>query len=183
MNRSDPYRLVDALPDDVVDEVGRRLAEESGRLVVEALGAPGNPGRARAVSTKSSSEATVEPRTRWSGDVVAAVDAASARGLDWDGGLSPLIGPDGKRMPISMCLSREEGHQANEGPDLRRPRRGKPCIRGTRIMVRNILGMIAGGYTVERVLAEYPGLTREDVAAALEYASLVVDEEKVILPD
>lgn len=60
---------------------------------------------------------------------------------------------------------------------------GKPCIRGTRIMVRNILGMIAGGYTVERVLAEYPGLTREDVAAALEYASLVVDEEKVISRD
>ena len=60
---------------------------------------------------------------------------------------------------------------------------GKPCIRGTRIMVRNILGMIAGGYKVERVLAEYPGLTREDVAAALEYASLVVDEEKVISRD
>lgn len=40
--------------------------------------------------------------------------------------------------------------------------------------------MIAGGYTVERVLAEYPSITREDVAAALEYASRVVDEEKVI---
>lgn len=55
---------------------------------------------------------------------------------------------------------------------------GKPCIKGTRIMVRNILGMITGGYTVERVLAEYPSITREDVAAALEYASRVVDEEK-----
>ena len=57
---------------------------------------------------------------------------------------------------------------------------GKPCIKGTRIMVRNILGMIAGGYTVERVLTEYPSITREDVGAALEYASRVVDEEKVI---
>ena len=57
---------------------------------------------------------------------------------------------------------------------------GKPCIKGTRIMVRNILGMIAGGYAIERVLAEYPSIAREDVAAALEYASRVVDDGKVI---
>jgi len=48
---------------------------------------------------------------------------------------------------------------------------GKPVIRGTRIMVRNILGMVAGGYSVERILAEYPDLRREDVVSALEYAS------------
>ncbi len=57
---------------------------------------------------------------------------------------------------------------------------GKPCIRGTRIMVTNILGMIAGGYTIERVLEAYPELTREDVMEALNYASQVIDEEKVI---
>lgn len=57
---------------------------------------------------------------------------------------------------------------------------GKPCIRGTRIMVKNILGMVAGGYTIERILAAYPELIREDVQAALEYASRVIDEEKVI---
>ena len=33
---------------------------------------------------------------------------------------------------------------------------GKPVIRGTRIMVRNILGMFAGGYSTEKVLACYP---------------------------
>ena len=57
---------------------------------------------------------------------------------------------------------------------------GKPLIRGTRIMVRNILGMVAGGYAVDRVLEAYPDLTREDVNAALEYAAKVVDEEQVI---
>ena len=57
---------------------------------------------------------------------------------------------------------------------------GKPVIRGTRILVRNILGMIAGGYTIDRVLESYPELTREDVNAALEYAARVVDEEQVI---
>jgi len=56
---------------------------------------------------------------------------------------------------------------------------GKPHIRGTRIMVKNILGMIAGGYSIEKVLAAYPELTREDVIAALDYASQVIDEEKV----
>ncbi len=57
---------------------------------------------------------------------------------------------------------------------------GKPCIRGTRIMVKNILGMIAGGYSIERVLEAYPELTREDVTEALDYATQVIDEEKVI---
>jgi len=57
---------------------------------------------------------------------------------------------------------------------------GKPVIRGTRIMIRNILGMVAGGYTTERILTAYPDLTREDVNSALEYAANVVDEEQVV---
>ena len=57
---------------------------------------------------------------------------------------------------------------------------GKPVVRGTRIMVRNILGMLAGSYTVDQMLAAYPDLTRDDVTAALEYAAKVVDEEQVI---
>jgi uncharacterized protein (DUF433 family) len=57
---------------------------------------------------------------------------------------------------------------------------GKPVIRGTRIMVSNILGMVAGGYAVDRILTAYPDLSREDVSAALEYAAKVVDEEQVI---
>lgn len=58
---------------------------------------------------------------------------------------------------------------------------GKPVVCGTRIMVRNILGMVAGGYTVERIIESYPELTREDVASALEYAARVVDEDQVVL--
>ncbi|MDZ4802462.1 MAG: DUF433 domain-containing protein [Bryobacteraceae bacterium] len=58
---------------------------------------------------------------------------------------------------------------------------GKPVIRGTRIMVRNILGMVAGGYTTERVLECYPELMREDVIGALEYAARVVDEDQVFV--
>ena len=57
---------------------------------------------------------------------------------------------------------------------------GKPVIRGTRIMVRNILGMVAGGYTVDKIVASYPELDREDVVAAIAYAAEVVDEVQVI---
>ncbi len=48
---------------------------------------------------------------------------------------------------------------------------GKPTIRGTRTMVRNILGMIAGGYTVKEILSAYPELTEEMVRAALAASS------------
>jgi uncharacterized protein (DUF433 family) len=58
---------------------------------------------------------------------------------------------------------------------------GKPVIRGTRIMVKNILGMVAGGYTMERILQAYPELKKEDVSAALEYAAQAVAEEQVFI--
>ena len=57
---------------------------------------------------------------------------------------------------------------------------GKPTIRGTRIMVSNILGMLAGEYSFNRILREYPQLSRLDVIAAVAYASRVVDLEKVV---
>ncbi len=56
---------------------------------------------------------------------------------------------------------------------------GKPTIRGTRIMVKNILGMIAGGYNLDRIVEAYPELSKEDVSAALEYAAEVIAEEQV----
>jgi uncharacterized protein (DUF433 family) len=57
---------------------------------------------------------------------------------------------------------------------------GKPTIRGTRIMVKNILGMVAGGNTMEESLFAYPELKREMVQAALECAASVIDEEQVV---
>lgn len=48
-------------------------------------------------------------------------------------------------------------------------------------MVKNILGMVAGEYAVDKILCAYPELTREMVQAALEYAASVIDEEQVIV--
>ena len=56
---------------------------------------------------------------------------------------------------------------------------GKPCIRGTRIMVSNILNLLAHGANLEEVLQGYPQLTRDDVFAALEYAEAIVRDEDI----
>jgi len=58
---------------------------------------------------------------------------------------------------------------------------GKPVIRGTRIMVSNILSLLAGGYTIAQILDYYPELSQEAIKASLEYAIQVVGEEVVVL--
>ena len=50
-------------------------------------------------------------------------------------------------------------------------RGGKPCIRGMRITVYDVLSYLASGMSVEEVLEDFPYLTREDVLAALSYAA------------
>lgn len=56
---------------------------------------------------------------------------------------------------------------------------GKPCIKGTRITVGLVVGLIAAGRTVDEVLAAYPDLTREDISAALTYAAWRSDEREL----
>lgn len=48
---------------------------------------------------------------------------------------------------------------------------GKPCIKGTRIMVKVILDNLASGLTFEEIIREYPLLTLEDIKAAIAYAA------------
>ena len=48
---------------------------------------------------------------------------------------------------------------------------GVPCIRGLRIPVATVVGMIAEGMTENEILAEYPDLQREDIDEALRYAA------------
>lgn len=52
---------------------------------------------------------------------------------------------------------------------------GRPCIRGMRIRVKDVLEMLAGGATEADVLESYPYLEREDIQASLEYAARQVD--------
>lgn len=56
---------------------------------------------------------------------------------------------------------------------------GKPVIQGTRVPVALVVGKLAGGMTVEQVTAEYD-LEREDILAALSYATRLLNEEQVL---
>ena len=56
---------------------------------------------------------------------------------------------------------------------------GVPCIRGLRVTVSMVLGQLAAGRTVDKLLTDYPYLEREDIRAALEYASAIVNEREV----
>ena len=50
-------------------------------------------------------------------------------------------------------------------------RSGKPCIKGTRITVYDVLEYLAGGMTEDQILVDFPDLTRDDVRAALAFAA------------
>lgn len=58
---------------------------------------------------------------------------------------------------------------------------GKPCVRGTRVTVGTIVGLVAAGHEIDEVLAAYPYLEREDVAQALTYAAWRAEEREVDL--
>ena len=56
---------------------------------------------------------------------------------------------------------------------------GKPCIRGLRYPVENILEWLSAGMSVEDILADYEDLEREDIMAALEFASQLIKVKRI----
>lgn len=52
---------------------------------------------------------------------------------------------------------------------------GRPCIRGMRIRVKDVLDLLAAGVPREEILQDYPYLENDDITAALEYAALQSD--------
>jgi uncharacterized protein (DUF433 family) len=58
---------------------------------------------------------------------------------------------------------------------------GVPCVRGTRIPVATVVGMVAEGMTTDEIVAEFPQLTAEDIQDALRYAAAAVDEREIPL--
>jgi uncharacterized protein (DUF433 family) len=57
---------------------------------------------------------------------------------------------------------------------------GRPCIRGMRIRVSDILEMLAGGASAEEVLADFPYLEADDIRASLAYAAREVDPPVIV---
>jgi uncharacterized protein (DUF433 family) len=58
---------------------------------------------------------------------------------------------------------------------------GKPCIRGMRVTVGTLVGLVAAGRTVAEILKEYPYLEAGDVAEALSYAAWRAEEVEVTI--
>ena len=52
---------------------------------------------------------------------------------------------------------------------------GRPCLRGLRIRVKDVLDLLAAGASREEILADYPLLEAEDITASLEYAARLSD--------
>lgn len=69
-----------------------------------------------------------------------------------------------KEMDYSNIITIESGKRS-----------GKPCIRGLRITVGDVLGYLASGMTIDEVLDDFPDLTRDDILACFAYAA---DTEK-----
>jgi uncharacterized protein (DUF433 family) len=57
---------------------------------------------------------------------------------------------------------------------------GKPVIRGTRLTVEYILGLLAHGSTMEKILVEYPGLEKDDIYACLLFASRALQDASFV---
>jgi uncharacterized protein (DUF433 family) len=58
---------------------------------------------------------------------------------------------------------------------------GKACIRGKRVTVGMIVGQVGAGHTIDKILAEYPYLEREDIMQAIRYAASLAKEREVVL--
>ena len=59
---------------------------------------------------------------------------------------------------------------------------GKPCLRGMRVTVGMIVGLVASGHSDEGILAAYPYLEKEDIRQALGYAAWRVEELEMPIP-
>jgi len=57
---------------------------------------------------------------------------------------------------------------------------GRPCIRGMRIRVTDILELLSAGATPEEILSDYPYLEREDIFASIEYAARQTDHSVLL---
>jgi uncharacterized protein (DUF433 family) len=59
---------------------------------------------------------------------------------------------------------------------------GKPCIKGTRVTVGALVGLVAAGKTTQEILDAYPYIATEDISQALSYAAWRSEEVEISLP-
>jgi uncharacterized protein (DUF433 family) len=96
--------------------------------------------------------------------------------------------PSATKARLSLHKSRKASYSSVMSPLLERitvdPQvcGGRPCIKGTRIWVSLLLGLMAGGTSEAEILAEYPQLSQPDVLAALAYGAETARGHVVAVP-
>ena len=102
--------------------------------------------------------------------------ARTSRGAAWCSGCSPRSSRSVTtwRYPGSMAFQRINADH--------RVMAGVPCIRGTRIPVATLIGLVAEGMTTGEILVDFPQLTADDVREALQFAAAAVDQATLPLP-
>lgn len=58
---------------------------------------------------------------------------------------------------------------------------GKPCIKGTRIAVSDVLNLLMAGYTIDEVPEQYPGINKTEVLAAVKFATKLAEEPTEVM--
>lgn len=84
------------------------------------------------------------------------------------------------RTDKSLYGSKEMNERIGIDPNICH---GQACIKGTRMPVHQIIGMLANGDTIETLLQEYPSIEREDILACLDYAAALAQEQVAPLGD
>ena len=110
--------------------------------------------------------------------------------FDRHGALSYIRDLSGREAILNSELDDRASHQAGAasrdiedllGRIAMDPRicGGRPCIRGTRMRVSDIVGMMANGAAPAEIVADFPYLSEEDIAAALAYAARATDHRVI----
>ena len=142
----------------------------------------GFPGSVPMAGLAKGSGRNLQPSKRWDGFATARLVASFA--------LAPFRGPraDAGTGTCGACVFGAGFISMTREELLQRiwidPGRcsGKPCIRGHRIWVSLILDLLAAGESVEAILEDYPGISREDVQACIAYGSEMARERFVEIP-
>lgn len=85
----------------------------------------------------------------------------------------PPAGYLGRSLLANLAVSTGKGDTMNFDRITVEPDKleGKPAVRGLRITVETVVRLVAGGWTFDDILSDYPDLEREDIKQALEYAA------------
>jgi uncharacterized protein (DUF433 family) len=86
-----------------------------------------------------------------------------------------------QQYPATVTITQEPGMQIPRITHDPAVMGGKACVRGLRVTVATVLGLLAEGVSRERILAAYPYLEAEDIDAALAYAAWPLEEREELL--